>query len=523
MRNLSVAAIFGCFLVAGYGGWAKCDAKEVNKPDSVRQYDPGAGTTARALTQQLSATSREVRENAATALEAMGSKAAKALAYYIGDNLSKAQRENTLSLMQGITKAVTVLGKIGKDIADDNEVREALLSAADLKEQFADKGKGKLNPEEINWAKLQIRLAAIDVLGEINKHRGSILGSSLFSVGDFVSPTGLVKKVSDPSNPVSLYLWGQFSLEDQKVLQNPASTPSQQQSTLVAALNKILKGPSIYDKERFVGVKLSEETEVLIRRPAREDLIRLNRLLIEQAYPLEIFELAEVIDASDKLAKIAGEWFEKLAKHREATPKGTPPVVPTDASMTAQQALDKQFYANFMVLHDSQAKVIKIAAQVNVEAPPSKTTEPTTTEPALSKLSDAKILESSIKKIEFGYLEATKISGAMKPADAAEDKSPWQLKTEAAYDLLSEAKQLNDQLHSLDTAISTLKENRDELSALISALGTTSETSDSDITAGAANALSRIFSKPPAETPAADAAKKETAKDDTAKKETPKK
>src|SRR5207244_2677922 len=59
--------------------------------------------------------------------------------------------------MASTTKAITILTKIGNDILDDCDVREALLSVARLPESESG---------------LQLRLAAIDALGEINKYRG---------------------------------------------------------------------------------------------------------------------------------------------------------------------------------------------------------------------------------------------------------------------------------------------------------------------------------------------------------------
>ena len=62
-----------------------------------------------------------------------------------------------------------------------------------------------------------------------------------------------------------------------------------QRDALVDYLNTLLKGSSLYQAERFKGVQLSEETKKLIERePQGEDLIRLNRMLLEDAYPHEI-------------------------------------------------------------------------------------------------------------------------------------------------------------------------------------------------------------------------------------------
>jgi hypothetical protein len=112
----------------------------------------------------------------------------------------------------------------------------------------------------------------------------------LFTVADFLMLPDLVARLNDHSDPVSQFLWSQFSLEVQQRLADSNSTPQQQGAALTEALNGILaSGTSIYERERFAGVKLSEETvELLAQHPTAEGLIRLNRLLIAHAYPQEI-------------------------------------------------------------------------------------------------------------------------------------------------------------------------------------------------------------------------------------------
>lgn len=111
----------------------------------------------------------------------------------------------------------------------------------------------------------------------------------LSPLGDFIDLSSLVGKLRTHSDPVSAYLWNAFSAEDQRVLTNPASTALEQQTALVAALNQVLKGTSIYEASRFAGVNLSRETLALISTsPTDANLTRLNRLLLEEAYALEI-------------------------------------------------------------------------------------------------------------------------------------------------------------------------------------------------------------------------------------------
>jgi len=58
-------------------------------------------------------------------------------------------------------------------------------------------------------------------------------------------------------------------------------------SALTRDLNRIIGGPSLYDKDRFNGIVLRRETaELLTAHPATQyEIAKLNKLLIEDAYP----------------------------------------------------------------------------------------------------------------------------------------------------------------------------------------------------------------------------------------------
>ena len=60
-------------------------------------------------------------------------------------------------------------------------------------------------------------------------------------------------------------------------------------SALVKDLNQVISGPSIYDKARFREIVLRPETEQLLKQnPTGQQLARLNKLLLEDAYPAEL-------------------------------------------------------------------------------------------------------------------------------------------------------------------------------------------------------------------------------------------
>jgi hypothetical protein len=456
LKKPPIAPVLGCVLVCGYWCCATCDAQVCQtrsvKPenplvpeapdvlvlqlsndvrenaatalDPAPQEDPGARIAADVLVQQLGAASVEVRENAAAALEAMGFKAGKALAKYIADNLLELNGETQLEIavtrMQSVTKAAIILGKIGKGIAEDDEVRQVIYSAAESKRRPAAKN------ERYAWAKLQMRLASIEALGKINEHRGGIFAKEL-------------------------------------------------------------------DASELVQAK----------------------------------DACDASDASGELEKIAVELFDKLAiekKPKELERKTEPTASPSAKSAAKDPKRDEDFYRQLKVLRESQTKIIEIAAQVKVAAPLSKTTPG----PILSKLTDANELEKSVQKIYSSYLKATNKDESAKANTVDPKKDEKKTDAEngdgvpAAYDMLTEAGQLSHQLQSLCKEMRTLENDRSELSQLISDLGTIPEAPqldskklDSDnIKAEAAKALNRIFSKPPGETPTADAAKKGTAQEE---------
>jgi uncharacterized BrkB/YihY/UPF0761 family membrane protein/DNA-binding IscR family transcriptional regulator len=102
----------------------------------------------------------------------------------------------------------------------------------------------------------------------------------------------LARKIGEGRDPVSEYVGSRFDDESKKTLSDYATRSGDKKmalATLVQNLNKIAEGESIYDEKRFEGVTLRPETKALIgRKLAGQELVRLNRLLIEDAYPMEL-------------------------------------------------------------------------------------------------------------------------------------------------------------------------------------------------------------------------------------------
>ena len=115
----------------------------------------------------------------------------------------------------------------------------------------------------------------------------------LSPLSDFIDVASLIRKLGTDSDATSIgsHLWSRFSPADQLVLRNSESTSQQQEDILVAVLNSILRGSSIYNATLFKRVTLSAETTELqsaIPAVTGDQLIKLNRLLLEDSFPLEI-------------------------------------------------------------------------------------------------------------------------------------------------------------------------------------------------------------------------------------------
>lgn len=113
-----------------------------------------------------------------------------------------------------------------------------------------------------------------------------------FRMENLKEPSALAIKLRDHQDPISEYLWAKLSPQLQQQLKkyNGLAMPSSAvDQALFAEINRLLKDSGLFDERRFAQVVLTEGTRRLIRQqPKGADLIRLNRLLLEEAYPKEL-------------------------------------------------------------------------------------------------------------------------------------------------------------------------------------------------------------------------------------------
>jgi hypothetical protein len=110
--------------------------------------------------------------------------------------------------------------------------------------------------------------------------------------GGITDAAAFAAKLANGSDTLSVYLRSRM----QDSVRADLATYSQSNenakaviAALVKDLNQIISGPAIYEKGRFANVVLRAETTELLGRNSRgQQLARLNKLLLEDAYPSEL-------------------------------------------------------------------------------------------------------------------------------------------------------------------------------------------------------------------------------------------
>jgi hypothetical protein len=117
-----------------------------------------------------------------------------------------------------------------------------------------------------------------------------------FSSGGITDAAAFATKLTNGTDAVSMFLRRQLqdSVKTDLAAYSVSSANAKAVvSALVKDLNQVISGPSIYDKARFSGAVLRPETGQLVTQsPRGQQLARLNKLLLEDAYPGELAQSA---------------------------------------------------------------------------------------------------------------------------------------------------------------------------------------------------------------------------------------
>ena len=129
--------------------------------------------------------------------------------------------------------------------------------------------------------------------------------AALLQPADIKLPKPLAVKLRDGGDSVSAFLNSQFNQETRELLKAYKETeePSDQLlRAMIAELNRLISGPSLFTDDRFSDADLSDATEELaVSNPQGAALIALNRSLLAESFAREISksQLDEALDPLD--------------------------------------------------------------------------------------------------------------------------------------------------------------------------------------------------------------------------------
>ena len=129
-----------------------------------------------------------------------------------------------------------------------------------------------------------VMVPAVFFINALSKSPSQIAGD------DIVKLPSLAGKLAAKADPVSSFLSGQLDADAKASLAAWQLAPTNSvelAGILVSNLNNIVSGPSIYEEQRFQGIRLGPETKSHLKSRRSHDF-RLNRLLLEDAYPAEL-------------------------------------------------------------------------------------------------------------------------------------------------------------------------------------------------------------------------------------------
>ncbi|MBI3267580.1 MAG: ABC transporter permease [Planctomycetes bacterium] len=137
-------------------------------------------------------------------------------------------------------------------------------------------------------------------------------GSSwLLTVQGLRRPEELAARLRDGDDPLAVFVRERLSRKCRERLQawspeadEPAPPSEELQEALVADLNRILREDALYSTDRFQGQKLPPDVLALAQKGAQgEDLVRLNRQLLDAAFPKQVWRRQTHPFGTDELGR----------------------------------------------------------------------------------------------------------------------------------------------------------------------------------------------------------------------------
>lgn len=213
------------------------------------------------------------------------------------------ERELTEPMKKLLNTLDQILAKPREILDSVNAVIQQLAAApkelANILKQLAT-SLGKVIREAINKVKTVIQGFDVNflntthakIVSKLEEFNPVLVLNAFYSDSDFKdsNPTKLLQRLRNPKaeDKVSAYFISQLEEAQRSLLASSDGLGAK--NALIQSLNKLLRDPNFYSSDRFTALTLPLEARQLIEQTNRtpKQTIRLNRLLLEAAYPEEI-------------------------------------------------------------------------------------------------------------------------------------------------------------------------------------------------------------------------------------------
>lgn len=122
-----------------------------------------------------------------------------------------------------------------------------------------------------------------------------VIGSWQLQDGDFKRPMALAAKLRQGDTPLSRYLYSSLPRETRLTIdeyERGTWNERMVRKSLVGDLNRVIDGPSIYDRKMFAKIRTPAETRKLVESASSGlgsgRAVHINRILLSAAYPSQI-------------------------------------------------------------------------------------------------------------------------------------------------------------------------------------------------------------------------------------------
>ena len=155
--------------------------------------------------------------------------------------------------------------------------------------------------------------------------------TSFFRPGDILDLDSFAAKLKEQRDPVSKHVAKQLGDDTRKQIDaydGSKSSRTKLAQALVGDLNKVVEGVSLYNEKRFAGVDMPDDlAKASARKSTGSDLVRLNVMLLEAAYPNELLRnflrypkvAVERVQTGVRIEKRMLKVLKALAEYQEAS------------------------------------------------------------------------------------------------------------------------------------------------------------------------------------------------------------